>query len=656
MNTERKGYFCDVIPVVPIPVRNRQMYSYLSDDAVPEGSLVTIPFGPRTVRGIVASCGKIADGTLPSGRFKNIRSVIRESFLTPRQLELVFAVSETCLTPLGKTLRHFLPAIVKERAGTGPSEGVGRPLRLTKPEKIAAEAVGTIGIGKTGFLRSDMRSALRIVSGRKRSSKDRGQSLVLVPETVSLPFVERFLTETFGRDRIAVLESRKSAGSFFTAWERIRSGEAETIVGTRQALFAPFRNLSSILVLEEGEVLGYKQWDMSPRYDARRVAETLGSIHGARVVLSGNLPSLDMTAGMKRGDVVPLPKPDTTGTVTTTLVNMREERFRKNRSVISEAARSAIADTLAHGKRSILVASRGGLDSFSVCESCKSVPRCPECDRALRSTRDGNFRCPSCSYKTTSFPRCATCGSLSFRNVGSGTEKIGNELRRAFPGARIVRVDEESVRKDKTLRPDAMPVTLETADILIGTPSVLNAPYLPDTSLVAIMDTDNFLAIPDFRGDERFLRMISLAAGSVRSEDGTGTVLLQTFHPERDFFRKLTEGDLEGPLRNAGKDREALRYPPYGSLFRIGFREREEEKAGHSAEAAYERLSAAVAAIDGASVSRPMKPLIPKVRGRYERLILVTLPPRRPFPGPLADILRSLPGNWTFDPDPLTIL
>lgn len=648
------GFYCDIVPIMPIPPGKRGVYTYLADSEIPRGSLVSIPFRSFTARGVVLDSGPVAAGTLSSGRLKRVTSIMRESFLTESQISLAESISHDCLTSLGKTLKHFLPSPVTERV-KARRKIAKKALRLNAKEREIRSVITKRRSKNPIFLESDMMTALRVLSAGKRAARNKKQFLVLVPESAVLPFVEHALIEIFSADRIATLESRRSDGAFFSAWERIRSGEADIIVGTRQAVFAPFKDISHVLVFGEGEVLGYKQWDMSPRYDARRLAEKLTDDFDALLIFSDTMPSLDMRHRIDQGEITLLPKPAISGTPAVDLVNMREERWKKNRSIISEAIRTAVSEALTKRKKSVLIASRGGLDSFSVCESCRAVPRCPECDRALRSTQDGHFTCPSCAYRTTSFPRCRECGSLSFRNVGSGTEKIETELSRAFPGSCIVRLDEAALRKEKTLRPDTLRETLLRADILVGTPVLLNVPYLPETGLIAIMDTDNFLSLPDFRGDERFLRMVSQAT-SRTGEYGSGKLILQTFHPERVFFDHIRGGDLETQTKKIALDRESLRYPPYRSLFRIGFRDRSEQTAIDATEHLAARLSEAASDISDTTVSPPMKPLLPKKRGRYERFVLVNMPEYSEFPETMRDILLDTSGNWFFEPDPLSIL
>lgn len=646
-------FFCDVAPIVPIPLGNRQVFSYLSESDIGRGSLVMIPFGPRVVSGIVLSCATVARAERPSGRFKAVRSVVRESFLTDGQLTLAESVSKECLTPFGRTLKHFLPAVVRERAkkdATVPEPKT--PLRLTDDEKDTVRTLSESSDGRPFFLESDIAQAVRIVAGAKKALGKKTQALILVPELIAVPFVEGFFVGHFGAHRVATVHGALSAGALFSSWERIRAGEADIVVGTRQALFSPFTRLRLVAVLEEAETVGYKQWDMSPRYDARLVATTLSTLHGAIRFSAGSVAGLDIGFSerlgtvrvLRIGDGEPLPA------APIRMVDMRKERWKKNYSIFSEELRSGIIEARRKNRKVLLIASRSGLDSFSTCVSCKEVPRCPTCDRALRSTRDGAFRCPSCSYKTTSFPRCAKCGSLEFKNVGSGTEKIEREAGRLFGASHIVRLDETSFRKADR---EQTYVRAASAGILIGTPSVLNIGTLPDVALVAILDADNFLSFPDFRADERFLRMVGRSAVMA---GGDGTVIVQAFRPERETIRHIAERSVPELLRKTADDREALRYPPYARIFRIAFRDADESESIRTAKETAERLSKVPDLPVTIRVSPPMKPMVPKVRGRHERIVLVTVPRDEPFPDAFERILLEHPKSWTFDPDPHSLL
>jgi primosomal protein N' len=647
-------YFCDIAPVIPIPMRNRQVFSYLSEAEIPRGSLVWIPFGPRTIQGIVLSCAEVARAEHASGRFKVIRSVVRESFLTDHQISLAEHISKECLTPFGKTLRHFLPPIVKERLSKTTTSDTEKmeSFRLTEDERDVVRSLLENSDPKPFFLGADIEQSLRIIAGVKRRLGNGIQILVLVPEKISIPFTERFLLERFGAKRIASINSTLGNGAYFSAWERIRSGEADIIIGTRQALFSPFKKLGLIAMLEEAETVGYKQWDMSPRYDARRAAAALASLHRATLLLAGSVQGLDTTLREQAGEIRVLHIGDglSKPMAPVTMIDMRKERWKKNYSIFSEELRDAIRQTRTNGRQVLLITNKGGLDSFSVCVSCKEVPRCPDCDRALRSTRDGSFRCPACPYTTKSFPRCTKCGSLEFKNIGSGTEKIEREAARTFGNGALVRIDERTFQKADQVKPYEAALQ---AGILVGTPSILNIGALRDISLIAIMDADNFLSFPDFQADERFLRIVarsSLVTGM------QGSVYIQTFRPEREALGHIAAKTVAALFEKTTQDRKMLRYPPHYRMFRITVRDKTESSADTLAAEASAHLTTAAATLKNVRVTPPMKPILSKVRGRFERIILITVKRADPFPTELEHVLLSEPNVWTFDPDPLSLL
>ena len=589
-------------------------------------------------------------------RLKRISSVLVPSFLTPEQIAIAGHISETCLTPLGRTLRHFLPSQTKERVKKAEPEtaedGKKRPLRLTAEEKRLADKIVSKS-RKPAFLHMPAAPSLRVIAGAIRSLPKGSQSLILVPEILAIPMASEFLRETFGQKRVSVLHSKLAPGAFFAAWERVRSGETDIVIGTRQALFAPFHDLALVALLDEAEAVGYKQWDMSPRYDGRRVAETLAGMHDAHLVFSGEIPESGIELRVEERSIrmLSLVRPEAPTEVV--LVDMRQERWKKNYSLFSEMLRYEIGNTRKRGDSVLLIASRGGLDTFSVCESCKHIPRCPDCDRALRSSREGHFFCPACAYRTTEFPRCEKCGSMSFRNVGAGTEKIEREAKRFFPGSRVVRVEEASRRKSGSVE-DAVADARE-ADIIVGTPAVLNVGQLPKVSLVAIMDAENLLSFPDFQADERFVRIVGRAK-CLAGSGGKGMFLLQSYHPERELFQSVANGNESAFLAKSSEDRRALRYPPFYTLFRVSFRDPDESAASESAEHAYTLLAHEAEALPLVRVSPPRRPISAKTRGRYERTILISVARGEPFPESLSRTLRSLPKGWIFDPDPLSLL
>lgn len=572
MNTSSL-YRLEVAPLVILPFSRSPFFSYTSTTPIKKGSLVSISFGKQTIEGVVFAC-RALPGAKPQW-MKSVTRVIREEFLTEQQCALAQLVSEECFTPLGKTLKHFLPKIVQARKKiTGKEEVKDALPRSTKEEQQLLKKF--LAAKQPTFLDTSLsvdpkRPLLLIAKEMLRKNK---QLLVLVPEITLIPSLAERFKKHFGNETVITLQSKLSGGVFFSAWERIRSGEAGVIIATRQGLFAPFHDLGAIIVTEEQDD-SYKQWDMSPRYHGKRVAAALSEISGAKLVLTSGTPSAESILSIQEKRLTPLlpipaHKPLGPGL---TVVNLKLERYRKNFSPLSEALVSELREILAQKKQALLYINRQGMNAFSVCEQCKNVFRCKNCDHPLSSTREGHFHCPSCGYNTPIFPSCPSCGNITFRHVGFGTEKVEREVSKPFPGARIARLDSTALKTAKTPEKIYEKGMAREIDVLIGTQMVLKDPPLPKLALIGIIDADSLLLFPDFQADERLYQSLSRAVRQV-TEKGkkgyqSGKVLIQTFRPESAFFQKAATLGSEDFFKQTLNEREDLFYPPFSRLISL---------------------------------------------------------------------------------------
>ena len=90
-------------------------------------------------------------------------------------------------------------------------------------------------------------------------------AIVLLPEiALTAQTVQRF-NDRF--EKIAVMHSGLTASQRNAQWQKIKSGQANVVIGARSAVFAPVSRLGLIVVDEEHEP-SYKQ-DTAPRYNGR---------------------------------------------------------------------------------------------------------------------------------------------------------------------------------------------------------------------------------------------------------------------------------------------------------------------------------------------------------------------------------------------------
>lgn len=646
-------YRLEVAPLMILPLARSPLFSYASTVPVKPGSLVSISFGRQMGQGIVFKCQALP-GRRPTW-MKFVTAVVEPALLTGAQCALAQEISTEYFTPLGKTLKHFIAKRVRERLTkkSGGHTVVPKVIRLTKEERVLMANPFWAQSERPLFIDTSLDTGAKrsLLLAIKHYEKSQKQVLVLVPEITLIPILLRALESAFPTAKIATLQSHLSDGAYFSAWERVRSGEARIILSTRQGLFAPFKNLGAIIVTEEQDE-SYKQWDMSPRYHGKRVAELLAHIHQATLILTSGTPSVETLARIERGDMLPvarLPIHPPFGS-RLSVVNLRLERYRRNYSPVSEELALHIEEALSRREQILLYINRQGLSAFSVCERCKEVFRCKECDHPLINTVDGGFRCLNCSFETGSFPSCPSCGHLVFRHVGFGTEKVEREIRKRFPRARIARLDSSTQKSARALQEIISQGLAGELDIIIGTQMVLKDPPLPKLSLVAMIDADSLLLFPDFQADERLFRDISRAMRQTVSSP-SGRVIVQTFHPEHAFFQKIVTEGSSSILATFIEERRDFAYPPFARFVALGATGKSAQevnkKSEHLARALSPLLTKDCRLYPTKSVDRPKK------RGQFESTTLLRF--RETLPSSIRTFLEKNSKDLIIDIDPLAL-
>ncbi len=668
--TEIKGkYLASVVPLTKIPLSREQFFYYLSDEIIPAGSLVEISLGKRKIQGIVLETKK---DFLRSGNYKlkKIDKILEESFLTGKQIALAKFISEYYFASLGIVMKSFVPARTKERkhhiAHNTEQETIGI-IKLTKEQQKALEKIiqpgeikneeikkflllGDSSSGKTEII---IQAARKITSSKNES----GQSLILVPELTHItPLIER-ISIHFAPDEIAVLHSKLSKGNFFSTWQRIKSGQAKVIIGTRQAIFAPFSDLKLIAVDEEHDV-SYKQWDANPRYDARTAVEKLSSLNGANLVFSSATPRIESFWKAKKNEYELLSIPRFAPRVShCEVVDMKKERWAKNRSPLSQKLKGEIEYAIKNKLQTILFVNRQGMSAFSVCKKCKEVFRCPQCQRALVYQKKGNYICLHCSYKTSDFPACPNCKEMIFENVGVGTEKILRELRKNFYSSRIEIVDNQTMKSQKAHEKVWQEFSRGKIDILIGTQMITKGWDLKNVGLVGIIDADGLLSFPDLFTNEHAFAHIVQAAGRTGRPGSRfpGEVIVQTFQPEIFIMKSAAKKDLEKFYEKELGERKELNYPPFGKIIKLIFQDPSRKKTEKEAERVFQTFNWICEDLKNIKIYPPQDCLLSNIRRKYRRQIIIKYT-SNDVPEKIKKIIRSLGAGWIVDRDPISII
>ena len=440
---------------------------------------------------------------------------------------------------------------------------------------------GVTGSGKTEVY----------IRALKRAVAQGRTGIILVPEIALTPQTVQRFRAPFG-DRIAVLHSQMSAGERFDAWRALRDGRRSIAIGPRSAILAPLERLGLIVVDEEHEG-SYKQFDPAPRYHARDVAVMRAHQAGAVCVLGSATPSLESVMNARWGKYTRLPMPErvpkadgTTATLPTVQIVDLTLEHKKHRleGALSADLRAAIAARLRRREQVILLQNRRGYAPVIECEDCGWSPRCGACSVTLTYHKPRHrLRCHYCGW-TTALPRaCPTCASGDLTQLGTGTQRVEEELADLFPDATVLRMD-----RDTTGRKHAHHRILRRfeheGDVLLGTQMVAKGLDFGRVTLVGVVNADTGLLLPDFRAEERTVQLLMQVAGRAGRAERSGEVLLQTRNPAHPALLSVCAHDFGGFVKGALAERKLLGYPPFGRLASVEVRGPKRARAERLAE------------------------------------------------------------------------
>jgi primosomal protein N' (replication factor Y) len=521
---------------------------------------------------------------------------------------------------------------------------------LKQPGKSGPAAFLLHGVTGSGKTEVYMRALAEAVALGQRG-------IVLVPEISLTP-------QTIGRfaarfpSRVAVMHSKMSPGERFDEWQRIREGAFDVVIGPRSALFAPQPDLGLIIIDEEHE-WAYKDEEHLPLYHAREVALKLAELCGATIVMGSATPDLESYRRTESGRyrLLELPQRITVRGESplpeVELVDMREELKAGNRSIFSRSLGRAIGETLAEREQAILFLNRRGTSTFVQCRNCGFAMRCPRCDLALTyHAKEENLSCHQCNYRKAIPEKCPVCWSRRIRYLGLGTERVEDEVRRAFPLARTLRWDRD-VTKGKGSHERILSAFLaHEADILIGTQMIAKGLDLPLVTLVGIISADTMLHFPDIRAGERTFQLLSQVAGRAGRGALPGRVVVQTYTPDNYAIAAGARHDYASFYRQEIELRRQHGQPPFVRLVSLVYTHANAEACRTGAEKMFQRLTEKKDQ-ERADVELvgPAPMFFGRIRGRYRWQILV----RGSDPSRLMAAL-PLPQGWVVNVDPMTLL
>jgi primosomal protein N' (replication factor Y) len=510
---------------------------------------------------------------------------------------------------------------------------------------------GVTGSGKTEVYLNAIDSALAC----ERSS------LLLVPEIALTPAVAGQFYARFG-NRVAILHSAFSDSERAGQWRRIRDGGASVVVGTRSGVFAPVRNLGLIIVDEEHDS-SYKQ-EENPRYNGRDVAIVRAQAMNACVVLGSATPSLESRFNAQSGKYTLLELPDRIANrpmPEVRVVDMRQEFLEtRKHNIFSRAMLEAIRERLANHEQVMVLLNRRGFSTFVACRSCGERVECVNCSVTLTyHRRDRRLLCHYCGYAEKVPSVCPKCQSEHVHFMGSGSERVEDELHGEFPEAKIARLDRDTVTGKRQFEDILNNFRERNFDILVGTQMIAKGHDIPNVTLVGIVSADVGIGMPDFRAAERTFQILTQVAGRAGRGDLPGLVFLQTINPDHYAIRFAANQDYPGFFEKELQFRRFMKYPPFAAMANILIRATKQEDALRMSTELGHHLTPAP---ENMKIMGPAEAPVQRIKAEYRYQLLIKSGSRKDLNALLRrarDFARAQKWSATalvIDVDPLTLL
>ncbi|MGE5173669.1 MAG: primosomal protein N' [Betaproteobacteria bacterium] len=469
---------------------------------------------------------------------------------------------------------------------------------------------GVTGSGKTEvYLQSISRLA-----GTGRGA------IVLVPEIALTPQLLSRFRQRFG-SRVAVLHSGLTDRERADEYRRIQAGRVEVAVGARSAVFAPFEKVGLVIVDEEHEN-SYKQ-EEGLRYHARDVAIMRAKFQNAVALLGSATPSLESYYNAKSGKYHYLRLANRVDHRPMPGVLIVDVKALPKNSLYSPRLIEDIRERLEKKEQTLLLLNRRGFSSVLLCRDCGAVVKCPSCSVSLTFHKsEGRLKCHYCGFLTRPPDNCPACRSIELKLLGSGTQKVEEELQTLFPGARLKRMDSDSVKGRDTYDRLLRQVDRREVDILLGTQMIAKGHDFPAVTLVGVVDADVGLNLPDFRSAEKTFQLITQAAGRAGRGDAIGEVVIQTMNANHYSILHSTTHDYDGFYNEEIRYRSQLGYPPIGRIIKLEIKSPGEAQAAEAAKTAQNRIRHLMRGKETVLLGPAPAP-VSRVRGQYRFQLLL---------------------------------
>jgi len=569
--------FAEVL--IPNALNNNFTYFALPNQKI--GDIVLVEFGRKKMWALVL---KINDNFYQNDfDIKKIKSIIETHphiKISQSQIKFLENVSSFNLASRGLILKSMIGILNSDKTQKEPSKIQQKiDSKNFKLKKLLAEQQeifeqiakcndpaptflldGITGSGKTEIFFAYIAKIL--------AKNQDDQILILLPEiALTSQLLNRF-DEQFGF-KPALWHSKISAKNRREIFYGLNCGTIKVMIGARSAVLLPFHNLRLIIVDEEHDA-SFKQEDIF-NFHARDMAIVKSKIENFPIILSTATPALETYNNAINGKYIRFHLNRKFGSKNViNFVDLRNEKL-ENNHILSHSLREALAQNLSKQKQSLLFLNRRGYAPVTLCKKCGIKYDCPNCDFHLVLHKNKNLLiCHHCGHDEKPKPKCKNCGAEnSLIAVGTGVEKLHEEVKTLFPEARIALITSDNIKTFKDAEEIVTNISCGTIDIIIGTQMISKGYDFADLNLVGIVDADSMLFSSDLRSLERAFQTITQVIGRAGRRDEAGKIIIQTFNPQNILFEKIALDNKDDFYNFELRNRQNQNLPPFSQMTRF---------------------------------------------------------------------------------------
>ena len=563
-------FYYDIAVGLPL----RQCFTYKSKEVIKKGKRVIVPFGSKSIVGIVVK--KIAKPKSLKG-LKEIISIADEhSCFNGSIFEAITWASDYYHHPIGEVFFSFMPTLLRKQNDKiiidlddnteYKLNEEDKKLKLTKEQNINLSKLnkvekfspsliyGVTGSGKTEIY---LQLAEKFILQNK-------SILILVPEINLIPQLEKRFKDRFNGD-IGVYHSRQTPNQRLKVWLRSKFGGIRIVIGTRSSVLMPLKNLGAIIIDEEHDQ-SYKQAE-GFKFSGRDLAIKRAQIENIPVFLGSATPSLQ------------------------TLKLVKEKKFKKFdllRRVdgkkppklipldisdspllggIAIQTMSIIEAAVNKGEQVLIFLNRRGFAPLYECDNCGWVAKCSSCESNLVFHKSKNrLICHKCESVYGVNKTCPDCHSNEINTLGTGTERVEEVLRSTFKKVPIIRMDYDSTRLKGSIEAIYEKANTSKEAILVGTQMLSKGHDFPKVTLCVILNADGGLLSPEINAIEKISQQLIQVSGRAGRNNNLAKVIIQTRYPNDENLKQIKTGDYRLVSEQCLKTNKALNMPPYSTV------------------------------------------------------------------------------------------